>query len=222
MEEHFYLLFPLFFLLVARRMSLAHCALICLVLCALVLGVRLWEVGRLADFTDVNFWSHTRMDSILFGCVLALWNNPVADPVNRLPSRWPSYFLAGALLLSAFIIRDEEFRQTYRYTVQGFGLLILFNAAIRDARFAGPILDNRITRFVALHSYTLYLVHVALIDLCAPLASRIGYPIATLFGILLSFFFAMAMHRFVEQPMGEWRRKTERKMRDDNATVQVA
>ena len=213
-EEHFYMLFPALFLLLARRMSFASCACVCLLICGAVLIIRLWEVGRLTDFNDVNFWTHTRIDSILFGSILALWNNPVADAENRLPARWPSYLIAGALLASTFLIRDEAFRQTYRYTIQGLGLLILFNAAIRDTNLACRLLDNPIARFIALHSYTLYLNHVSLIELCKPLSDYIGGPAAKLFALGLAFLFAMTMHRFVEWPLGQWRRRTERVLRD--------
>jgi peptidoglycan/LPS O-acetylase OafA/YrhL len=212
-EEHYYMIFPLLLALLARNFSFKSCAFLCVLLCGFGLMLRFWEVSRLDDFSQVNFWSHTRIDSILFGSVLALWNNPVADKDDQLPRRWASYCLGGLLLLSTFLIRDEWFRQTLRYTLQGFGLILIFNAAIRDTVFARPILDNAVTRFIALHSYTLYLVHVALIALCIPLIPYIGLKLATLFGIILSFIFAMLMHRYVEKPLGVWRRQRELKIR---------
>jgi hypothetical protein len=98
-EEHFYLGFPLLFLLLGRRLSFAQCALAFLGLCAVVLAVRLGEAQRVTDLQQVNFWTHTRLDSILFGSVLALWNNPVADRDDRLPRGVAGYLIAAALLL---------------------------------------------------------------------------------------------------------------------------
>jgi peptidoglycan/LPS O-acetylase OafA/YrhL len=208
-EEHFYLGFPLLFLLLGRRLSFAQCALAFLGLCAVVLAVRLGEAQRVTDLQQVNFWTHTRLDSILFGSVLALWNNPVADRDDRLPRGVAGYLIAAALLLPTFAIRDEMFRMTWRYTLQGLGLIVLFNVAIRDRRFAGPLLDNPFTRWVAALSYTLYLVHSALIRALEPGMDQHAI-LPDVIAIVLSFLYAMAMRRWVEQPMAAWRRRRER------------
>ena len=208
-EEHFYFGFPLLFLFLARRLSFASCALVFLGLCAIVLGVRLVEVQRVADIQQVNFWTHTRLDSILFGSVLALWNNPVADRTEQLPRGLAAYLLAAAFLIPSFVIRDEVFRMTWRYTLQGLGLIVLFNAAIRDRRFAGPLLDNPFTKWVAALSYTLYLVHSALIRAFWPGMDQHAF-LPDAIAIVLSFAYAMAMRRWVEQPMAAWRRRRER------------
>ena len=116
-EEHFYLGFPLLLALLWRRFSFAGCAAVCVALCGVVLAIRLWEVRHVAILNDITFWTHTRIDSILFGAILALWNNPVADRGNALPGRWTGYALAAALLAPTFVIRDEAFRQSFRYTI---------------------------------------------------------------------------------------------------------
>ena len=213
-EEHFYVIFPLLLAAMTRRFSFAQCAVICLALCLLVLLIRFQEVSRLADFSQVNFWTHTRFDSILYGAILALWNNPVADRRNRLPGPMLSYLVAGLLLLITFVLRDEAFRQTLRYSLQGLALLILFNAAIRDDRFARPVLDNPVTRFLALHSYTLYLVHGTFLLACEPLVAFFGRIATFSLAIVLSVLFAILMHRLIEHPLGRWRRRVERARRE--------
>jgi peptidoglycan/LPS O-acetylase OafA/YrhL len=217
-EEHFYLAFPLTMGLLARRFSFGRCAAIFLALCVLVLAVRVWEVHRLANFNDVNFWTHTRIDSILFGSVLALWNNPVADDTDVLPSRTAGYVVAAALLVPTFLIRDEAFRQTYRYTMQGCGLLVLFNILIRDRGLAAAALNNPFTKQVAILSYTLYLVHSGLILMFAPGDGT--HPLAaTLAAFALAVGYAALMHRWVERPLNRWRRQTERGWAQDEATA---
>lgn len=208
-EEHFYLSFPLFLTLAVKRLSFAAIARLCLVMCAAALAFRIWEVARLADFSQVNFWSHTRFDSILFGVILALWNNPYSSDRNRLPGTNISYLLSAGLLLISFAIRDEAFRQTFRYTIQGIALLLLFNAAIRDTRLARPLLDSMPLRFLAVHSYTLYLVHGIFVRACEPLVPWSGRPAAMAAAIALSIGYAMAIHRLVEKPLGRWRRRME-------------
>lgn len=217
-EEHFYFAFPVVFGLLARRLGFASCVLVFAGLCAFVLAVRVWEVSRLADFEDVNWWTHTRIDSILFGAMLAVWNNPVADDRNVLPTGVAGYALAAAILAPTFLIRDEGFRQTYRYTLQGCGLLVLFNTVIRDTGLVRRVLDNRLATFVATLSYTLYLVHSGLILVFAP--SDGTHPLmATLPAFALSVLYAVLMHRWIEQPLGRWRRRVETSWAKDEPSL---
>ncbi|MHA6723755.1 acyltransferase family protein [Sphingomonas sp. RS2018] len=113
-EEHFYLAFPLLLAALARRMSFRRCAAVCLGLCGVVLVVRVWQAQDAANLREIAVWTHTRVDSILFGAILALWNNPVSDRENILPIGTRGYVLAALLLLPSFAIRDEVFRQTLR------------------------------------------------------------------------------------------------------------
>jgi peptidoglycan/LPS O-acetylase OafA/YrhL len=217
-EEHFYVAFPLTLGLLVRRFSFSRCAAVFFAICAAVLAVRLMEVHRLADFAAVNFWTHTRIDSILFGSILALWNNPVADDSNVLPTGIPGYAVAAVLLIPTFVIRDEAFRQTYRYTIQGAGLLVLFNTLIRDRGLAGAALNNQFTKQVAILSYTLYLVHSGLILTFSPADGT--HPVfATVAALLAAVGYAMLMHRWVERPLSAWRRRIEKAWSRDKAAV---
>ena len=208
-EEHFYLLFPAVAIAIATRWGAHACAAVCAIVCLGELGVRFAEVARLEDFHNVNFWTHTRLDSILFGAILALWNNPVIDPEDRLPGRLASYMIGGSLLVSSFIIRDEVFRQTLRYTVQGVGLIFVFNAAIRDSRLAHPLLENAPLRLLAALSYMLYLVHQPFLIAVEPLIPQIGRAGAVGLGFGLAFTFAFAARVWMEEPLARWRRQVE-------------
>ncbi|MET0291551.1 MAG: acyltransferase, partial [Steroidobacteraceae bacterium] len=82
-EEHFYLLYPMVFLLVWRlptqrqRASVlfALCGALLAWRCVLYFGIHMrWEWNYAA--TDA------RADSILYGCALALWGNPALDPTR--------------------------------------------------------------------------------------------------------------------------------------------
>ena len=219
-EEHFYLGFPLLLYLLLKRFSFAGCAAACLALCGAVLAVRLWEVQRVPDPQALMWLTHTRIDSILFGCVLALWNNPVEDGANALPRGWAGYALAAVLLLPSFAVRDEWFRQTFRYTLQGFGLIVLFNTAIRDRTFAPLLLGNPVARHMALLSYTLYLVHSGLIMMVTGLAR--SHPVLpTAAALAGAWLYAVLMHRWVEEPMASWRRARERTARGRAAAPEL-
>jgi peptidoglycan/LPS O-acetylase OafA/YrhL len=80
-EEHFYLLFPLVYLaMTARRLSRRTQVRVLLGFCAIEL---LWRVAlaTLLGQNQVGGWTYlatdARLDSILWGCILALNNNPV-------------------------------------------------------------------------------------------------------------------------------------------------
>lgn len=209
-EEHFYIAFPLILALLTRRLSFPLCAAAIAIACVIVLGIRIWEAQRLHDLGPINLWTHTRMDSILFGSILALWNNPVLDKSSVLPSGAAGYLIATALLVPSFTIRDEAFRQTYRYTIQGCGLLILFNTAIRDTGWVAAVLNSKVMRLIASLSYTLYLVHVGFVLAFSPIDGRHSI-LATLAAFAASVAYALLMHRYVEQPLNDYRRRIERK-----------
>jgi peptidoglycan/LPS O-acetylase OafA/YrhL len=95
-EEHFYLVFPFLYLLLRRYLpSRFHQMLVLLSICVLVL---LWRCvlvyvlhspeGRTRVATD------TRIDSILFGCILAIYGNPVLDKVKYSARWWMGLWLA--------------------------------------------------------------------------------------------------------------------------------
>ena len=218
-EEHFYVFFPAIALLCFTTGGARSCAIFCAVACVVTLGIRIFEVSRLEDISNVTFWTHTRIDSILFGAMLACWNNPVIDARDRMPGRWASYAIGVLLLAVTFIYRDESFRQTLRYSIQGIALFLLFNAAIRDAGFARRILDSKPMKIVALLSYTLYLVHSIMVHVARSWVDTIGVVPAMAAALAISFLIAGGVYWAIERPLSVWRRKVERSWR--SAPVQT-
>jgi peptidoglycan/LPS O-acetylase OafA/YrhL len=212
-EEHFYLLFPVAAMALTARHGARACALACTIACLLVLEIRSAEYLRRADPTDIAFLTHTRLDSILFGAVLGLWNNPVIDRENRLPAILPSYLIGGALLAVSFVLRDETFRYTVRYTIQGIALILIFNAAIRDQRLAHRLVENGPVRLLAALSYLIYLVHGIFLEAAELLEPAIGRIGATATALLATFGVSYLLHLCLERPLLRWRRTTERRWR---------
>lgn len=206
-EEHFYMIFPAFYLILARRLSNPQIALVCVSLCVFVLAIRLISYQLMDDIRYIQVMSHTRIDSILFGCCLALWNNPVMDKKRDVFAG--KMVLVGAILilLSTFLIRDEHFRETYRYSLQGIGLFIGFNFAIRDRGWIAMILNSLPMRWIALFSYTLYLVHLPLLVLVYKNVTGIPVVMQTLLGILLALAFSAIIYVWVEKPLARWKSK---------------
>jgi peptidoglycan/LPS O-acetylase OafA/YrhL len=65
-EEHFYIILSTLFAAVFVRWSPRRAAAACAIGCVAVLGIRLFNVIALPDYSLNYYWSHTRLDSILF------------------------------------------------------------------------------------------------------------------------------------------------------------
>lgn len=207
-EEHFYIAFSTLFALVLAGLRPSRAALICGALCAVILGARIGHWLADTPLWTIYYWSHTRLDSILFGCVLALWHNPAIDRAAWKPGK-AAIGAALLLLLLTFALRDEVFRQTVRYSLQGVAIFILFSAALQSTGTVRGLLSSYPLRFIALLSYTLYLIHVPMLKVAAQLELPMPYAFAYAF----SFAYAYAMYRLVEQPLARWRHGVEQRQR---------
>ena len=209
-EEHFYLAFPLLFLMLSRFMKAPLTrASVLWILCAVVLAWRcvlVFGLGSPPDRTYVA--SDTRIDSILFGCALALYGNPALDESRFSERTWKRVLLPAALLVltATFVIRANALRETFRYTVQGIALGPLFIAAVRYPDWgAFRLLNLRFVSFLGVLSYPLYLVHhVVLEGLSASLGEGV---LRAVIGFGISYAIAWTIHEIVEKPSARLRRK---------------
>lgn len=211
-EEHFYLLFATAFAAAFARMPAARAARWCAVACAAVLAIRIANVALLEDYSRNYYWSHTRLDSILFGCCLALWQNPALDRAPWRP-RAGHVALALATLAACLAIRAPAFRETLRYSLQGAALFVLFSAALQATGAARRVLASAPLRLVALLSYTLYLAHMPVTALVEHgLGVHAAVPREAL-GLALTFAYAGLMYVAVERPLARWRQRLDRARR---------
>ncbi|HZC65574.1 MAG TPA: acyltransferase, partial [Candidatus Dormibacteraeota bacterium] len=130
-EEHFYLLFPLAFLLMCRaKIAYKRQAIILAAACALFLAWRLFLILGLgvADENRILYATDTRVDTILFGCIFALGLNPVLDAEVK-PSTWLCVLGLGALLVSV-AFRGPVMHMGFKFTLQGLAFIPLFTMAI--------------------------------------------------------------------------------------------
>jgi peptidoglycan/LPS O-acetylase OafA/YrhL len=219
-EEHFYFLFPfLYWAMLRWKLSRSTQAYVIWGLCALNL---IWRFVLVYGFLHpglitkayLEYASDVRFDSMLFGCALALHGNPVLDSEGAVSdSRWRSWGLPiglGLMVLS-LLVRDEVFRYTLRYSIQGIALYPLFICAIRYANW-GPFrwLNHPWVKKIGQLSYLLYLVHFTTLKYLkqffphnAEMAFR-SHPLevalyaATAFAVSLAL--AVVLHYAVERP----------------------
>ena len=166
-EEHYYLIFPVTFLLLLRRFSPRSTGIILLGFCIVALVWRYVLVIAMGhDHDRIYYQTDSRFDNILYGSAFALLWNPVLGAEWRRP-RWQLTGLAvlcGFLTLMSFAYRDETFRNTVRYSIQGAVLMPLFFYVIqyRDT-LAYRFLNWKPIEFLGKLSYSFYLLHVLVI-----------------------------------------------------------
>jgi peptidoglycan/LPS O-acetylase OafA/YrhL len=211
-EEHFYCLFPFLYIsLLKMRVSPQRQMLIIWGICLAILMWRCVLVfGRGADENSIIFLSDTRIDSILFGCALAVNGNPVLDPPYGSDRLWKYFVLPAGItvILFSFICDSIEFESTLRYTIQGIALHGLFIAAIRFPDWGVfQILNWNWMRFIGLLSYSLYLVHHTVIYAVYLYLPQISVALQGAISMLISLILAYAMYRYIELPCGKLRKQ---------------
>jgi peptidoglycan/LPS O-acetylase OafA/YrhL len=215
-EEHFYFIFPLLYIGLRRWLpSRMRQTVVLFGLCAAVLAWRLVLVYALGAGHDRTYVaSDTRVDSILFGCVLAVWANPVLDlDKSRISDRWWKWALfplgVGGLLIS-YLIPGEAFGETFRYTLQGLSLLPLFAIAVRYPDWGiFSLLNHPWVRYVGVVSYSIYLMHPTVLYMVHEWTPWNGVVQGAL-SLALTLALSTAMYRLVEQPCARLRKRLSR------------
>jgi peptidoglycan/LPS O-acetylase OafA/YrhL len=207
-EEHFYIVFPLLFT-ICRFLRPTVFAIILFASCALLLAWRCVLVYQFQAPEDRAYIAtDTRIDSILFGCILAVWHNPVLDK-PLIGRHWFNRVVLPAAIVAiilTFFYRNTEFRQTFRYSIQGLALMPVFVAAIRDYdRLLFSWLNWKAVRFIGLLSYSLYLVHFVVLNWTWHwVGSRLT---AALVAGCIIFTIAVGIYYGVERPLARLRKR---------------
>lgn len=214
-EEHFYIFYPLCLtLLLGSALRPRTIGAMLGIVCIVVLAWRV-HLAQSPDFlSDRTYYaSDTRIDSIIYGCILAVVMNPARQlhcPGTISAAQWVVLATATGVLLLTLIYRDPTFRETVRYSIQGLALIPLFYFAVRFS-------DNQLFRHlnsrwaIALgtYSYAIYLIHYVLIRFITKNVPAIAAKPIILFPIALviSIVYAAAVDRFVDRYFRQLRRK---------------
>jgi len=218
-EEHFYLFFPLALVLILRSNTYVGVTKRLLALCAIVL---VWRCSLVFGFGYEHLYIYhatdTRADLLLYGCILGLWGNPYLDKNSVLEfnghmgKKVVVVSIAVGLLLLCFLYRNEQFRDTFRYSIQGIALFPLFYYAVRYPQWIiFRWLEIRAVRWIGMLSYTLYLSHM----LSLALAGKILGSYEPTFeraavGLAIALLYSAIMFRFIERPFAALRRRLHR------------
>jgi peptidoglycan/LPS O-acetylase OafA/YrhL len=217
-EEHFYFVFPLALVLSRGRLIRFLLAIVTLILLwrmTLTFGLHVHK-GNIGRGTD------TRLDSIAWGCLLSALVHVRSRHLEWISS---SRTLIVALVLSVvdFAIRDDRYRQTLHYTVQGMALVPVFHALFVSHRWLNRVervLETRPLVFVGKISYSLYLYHFLVLE-CVTLIMPPGilrYAIVVIGG----FAAATLSWRFVETPLRRFGSRLAKSLEKPASGPQVA
>lgn len=223
-EEHFYLVFPCLYLLLRRTVgSPLRQAVVLWALCAAVLAWRCVLVLGLHAAVDRTYVAtDTRVDSILFGCALAVFGNPALDGPSRISEVcWRQVLLplGCAALVASFVIRNPAFRETLRYSLQGVALIPVFVVALRwPGSWPCRVLNLRAMSFLGELSYPLYLVHHVVLVALGTLPFVVRAPLALVVAIGI----AWAIHEIVEKPCARLRKRLSHEGSARPASMAVA
>jgi peptidoglycan/LPS O-acetylase OafA/YrhL len=210
-EEHFYLLFPILYVLLVVKLPQAGQRAALIGLCVMVLVWRcflVFSVGRSPE--TIYHGTDTRFDSILFGCILAVAGNPMLDHLWMPRKLAPLVALAGAFL----VVMGEQLPAIWVAsigpTLQGIGLLLAFTAIVGAPKMlVGRILEWRLLIWMGTLSYSFYLIH-RLVQLVLEQHADWTTGLLAVASFCISLGLSQLMFLGVERPFSYLRRRLSR------------
>lgn len=210
-EEHFYLVMPLALMLCAfvpRRLA-------GLFLTVVIAGLAWRTYAHIVlQAPEVYTYKATesRIDSIAWGCLAAVIERhwPAAMAVIKRRT-WTVVGAGMVLLMVSLAWRDATFRETLRYSLQGFALMGIVLPMVAAPRLGGVVkwLEIAPLRWMGRRSYAAYLWHMLAVTLGAMIvgyqgvieaAPRLTQLQAAPFVLVLSWVFAELSYRFIYLP----------------------
>lgn len=204
-EEHYYIIYPLImYLCLSCGLRVKTFVIGMIAVCAAVLCWRIYltyptPISNLRTY----YASDTRIDSIVYGCLLAIAINPLNDQpktqCRMTAKQWGLFAAAFGVLFCTLMFRGETFRETFRYSIQGIALMPIFYFAIKF--HANPIfrvLNVALVTKIGVWSYGIYLIHHIVVQ-----SLTMNFPDAGRWLILpvvlaISIAFAAMLDRFVD------------------------
>jgi len=215
-EEHFYLFFPVFLLFYMKKLNIKNLVLLIVLIILIVNAWRLILVLNLdiLSFRDPHYYytyyaTETRIDSLLYGCVMALIINPVnASKIDiKLIVIKVGMLVGISMILFTLLYRDVIFRETIRYSIQGLAMFPIFYYVITQQNsYIYKLLNLKSIAFIGKISYSFYLSHYVLIYLAEGFFGN-TLIVKNVVGFLFTFVFSTVMYFFVEKRFARLRKK---------------
>jgi peptidoglycan/LPS O-acetylase OafA/YrhL len=204
-EEHFYLIWPILFIVAGARQS-AWIAGACLLLEPVI---RHLSFRFAAGYIDIDFATFTRLDAIAGGCLLAqLAESSRARRLLRLVEAKPllSVAIALAVVVCSIVVlsRSGKYTITLKPTVHALAICVVLWSAVRCPNtVVGRLLNFAPLAWIGRLSYSLYLWQEVFLDRTNGGRWMCQFPQ----NLILAFGAAIASYYLIEQPILAWRRR---------------
>lgn len=165
-EEHFYLALPILLLALCRWRKVSWVPAITLVIGVACLAMRLRNWGRQYEAVTHYMPTHLRVDSLMFGVLLAYAYHLRPAALAFVPRLRPILVLIGVALVAPMFTRwlSDPLAFTIGYTTNYLGMGCILIACV-DAEsglvgraLAGPA--GRVLAYIGFYSYSIYLWHM--------------------------------------------------------------
>jgi peptidoglycan/LPS O-acetylase OafA/YrhL len=227
-EEHFYILLPVFLLLLVRVSSdganpfrAIPIAFVVVAAACLAFRIRTMTSVPPAQLTwPISGWAltvtHERMDSLFFGVLLGYFYHFVPQRLQMFDSRRNAVLFA--IVAAALVSTSIFFRQTGRFMLTigftalylGFGIILMLSLHLKGllGGMAARVTEKIGSAFayVGMYSYSIYIWHVAISSWLPGFIRRAsGFRIdlrhSDLFYYVASLAFGIFMSRLIEYPI---------------------
>jgi peptidoglycan/LPS O-acetylase OafA/YrhL len=197
-EEHFYVFLPVLLLVFTRFQFRANAVLATLAaICALVLVLRCAVVSS-GDLQAAFFYTQYRIDSMLFGVLLAgvYWMKP--EIYRRLAAR-KLPLVAAVLALVAWLVfstRHEALNESIGFTIQSAGFVALIVLTLEYSKAIRHHLAYRAIAWVGVYSYGIYLWHSLALgpaEILIRKALALGLPALAVWALVMAAQFCIAI-----------------------------
>ena len=126
----------------------------------------------------------------------------------KICAHWGTAATAVAILLVSLIVRDDFFRDTFRYSLQSAATCLLILGGlihpVQPQRVFGKIVNSRLVQWTGLASYSIYLAHLTAYKLTQDLLSEVPEVIAIAIRILLGVGIGLLCWIFIELPVEQF------------------
>jgi len=131
-DEHYYLFWAPFMRFGLSKLTSQGMIRIVAGVCVAALLWRMFLIHQIGDATfRVSMATDTRLDSILWGALLALWRNPANEPARAAWMAKPWFVAIGLILvLGPSFTGNDTFKCTWGYTLEAIGFFPLFTIAV--------------------------------------------------------------------------------------------
>lgn len=210
-EEHFYLFFPILLYFALAKLSKVNIVVMLASLCLIVLCWRIYLVFiEHAAHIHTYYSTDTRVDSILYGCIMALIWNPIDKAkLEKFDGKaWALMLAAVLLLLASLLIRGDVFRETLRYSIQGLALIPIFYYSIRcSEHWLFHWLNWSWMRKLGVYSYFIYLIHLVVIRFLEYNNITHSILLVIVLSSIISIAFAFVVDKYIDVHFASLRRK---------------